>query len=120
MRRSSSELPVVAGCDRPGVFDQTSGGSSMKIVLNENEAACLVCFFCTGVTIKGGVAVCKRCGHSDLIDMRGNIFEPIFGTDPQATFQASRYTPPVPERRKNKRSWPKHKERRKESSMLFV
>ena len=90
----------------------------MKIVINENEAACRVCFFCTGVEIKDGVAVCKRCGHQDLIDQQGNRFEPIFRVDPEKTFQASQYTPPVPERRKNKKRWPKHKERRRDLNCL--
>ena len=60
----------------------------MKKVINENEAACRVCFFCTGVEIKGGVAVCKRCGHSNLIDMKGNVFKPLFGSDPQETLRS--------------------------------
>jgi hypothetical protein len=91
----------------------------MKIIKNAKDARCVTCFFGSSAVLVDGVAVCNRCGSSDLIDANDltdaksyQKFEPIFIDDPAASFQASPYTPLLPERRKSNRMWPKAKERR--------
>ena len=84
----------------------------MKTIKNAKEASCLHCFFSSGAEIKNGRVVCGRCGSSNLIDSTGEIFQPVFIDDPAATYQASQYTPRLPDRRIMNRTWPKYKERR--------
>jgi hypothetical protein len=85
----------------------------MKIIKNAKDARCISCFVGGSAVLVDGVAVCNRCGRPDLIDAKSyQEFEPIFIDDPAASFQASPYTPLLPERRKSNRMWPKAKERR--------
>ena len=85
----------------------------MKTIVNAKDAGCRTCFFSPGAELVDGVVVCKGCGSRDLIDVKkGGVFEPVFGVDPEKTFRASKYTPPLPDRRKARRAWPVSRERR--------
>ena len=84
----------------------------MKIIKNAKDASCRSCYFCPGAEVKDGRAVCGRCGSTNLIDSTGEIFQPVFIDDPEATYQASQYTPRLPDRRKIARRFPIAKERR--------
>ena len=81
-----------------------------KTITNKQDATCYTCGATAQITLEHGQTVCTRCGSINLRDPRGNVFEPTFG--PAATFRASRYTPPVADRRTNDRPWPLIRERR--------
>ena len=85
----------------------------MKTIKNAKDASCTRCFFSKGAVLVDGQVVCENCGYGgSLIDPHGNIFQPVFVDDPGKMYQASPYTPPLPDRRKRSRRLPLHKERR--------
>ena len=83
----------------------------MKIIKNRADAICMGCFAHDSAVVVAGRVVCWECGQRDFIDNGGDIFQPLFGDDPGATYRASRYTPALPDRRVNHRRMPLVKER---------
>lgn len=83
-----------------------------RIITNAEDACCPRCITGKRAIIgPNNTPICERCGNDLLIDRRtGETFVPIYG--PARTFQASKYTPPVPCRRESNRLWPESKERR--------
>lgn len=85
-----------------------------KIVANGHEAICRICAN-VGATISKNEVVCSHCGAKELVNIFGGIFLPVFEIDKNKTYQVSKYTPKLPDRRENNRLWPKIKERRSAS-----
>lgn len=82
-----------------------------KTITNAKDALCYNCGELAAVTIQHNEPACSACGKVGYLrDPRGKVFEPTYG--PAKFFRASKYTPPVPDRRINNRLWPKAQERR--------
>lgn len=84
-----------------------------KIIINPQDAVCHGCGTAGEVArhyIYSAQPICMACGSLDVRDHRGRAFEPIFG--PAKTFRASKYTPPVPDRRVRNVPYPSIRDRR--------
>lgn len=85
-----------------------------KTITNKQDATCQRCGSIGQPVMPTWVPawqpVCGSCGSADLRDPRGKTFEPTYGA--ASTYRASKYTPEMPDRRTECRSWPLIRERR--------
>ena len=84
----------------------------MKKITNGDMAYCMSCERKTHAIQIEDKTVCIYCLSDDLVNEQGMTFSPIFGLDVDKSYRASKYTPLMPDRRKNSGSCPKFKERR--------
>jgi len=81
----------------------------MKTIINKHEAICTDCG-ASDVIAVNNMAMCQNCRSFNLCTSDGKEFSPVYGET--SFYKASKYTPELPDRRRDTRKVAKILERR--------
>jgi hypothetical protein len=86
-----------------------------RIVTNSDDGYCTVCGTVGEIELVPGTSnvICSVCKSPNLAAREtGTMFVPMFGVNPEKTFQVNKYGPVLPCRRKARTQYPKIRDRR--------